>query len=159
MRRVLMAALFLSSAACAMRGLDLEAWDKASAEVRASVESYQAMNTSPMTGTQCSEHLAAYVKEVRPRLEHMRELGRMMDGCFHDMEHHDDADVEHHCALMEDELSRYASAGCGSQEPAQNQATANAHCSRMLEQLAATDARGGDMHGMMGPGMMPSCRP
>lgn len=134
---------------------DMDAWDSEVAAFRQRVTEYRARAATTSAPTDCRAELDRYRADAEPRLRRLAGMSGSMDGCMSAMGHMSEADSSAVCDEMSSELRRYAAAGCQAVNSADNRATAEVHCDRMLGYFDHHQGRSTALRGMMGAsGMM-----
>lgn len=167
-RTVVASAAVLGLLACSgsttttMSSVDVQAYQKATADVRGAVDEHRTLAAAIVLPSACNDEQSRYDGKVRPLVERMMDLSGAMDGCMKGMGHDNQADMGAMCQSMQGELDRHAGAACVG-DSTQNRTESERDCSAMLDWTARADQRSSSMQGMMGGGgMMMSggeCRP
>lgn len=119
--------------------------------IGAAATSYQADAAGLADLADCTGTHHGYDAEVRPMLEHMREVAAAMDAHMAEMGGHAHADMACLAQAMLDELDRHAGAACASPDDmGPNAAEAGAHAQLMHGWAEHQGVRADEMDAMMG---------
>lgn len=166
-RTVVTSAAVLGLLACSgsttttMSSSDVQAFQKATADVRGVVDEHRTLAAAIVLPSACNDEQARYDGKVRPLVKRMMDLSGVMDGCMRGMGHDGQADMGAMCQSMQGELDRHAGAACVG-DSIQFRSEAERDCLAMLDWTARADQRSRSMQDMMGgSGMMSGgeCRP
>ena len=145
-----------------MSSSDIQAFQKATNDVRVAVNEHRTLAATLTLSSACSDEHNRYDGKIRPLVRRMMSLSGTMDGCMSAMGHSGQADLGTMCQSMQGELDRHSGAAC-SGDSAQFHAEDERDCSAMLDWADRADQRSRSMQDMMGRGgMMMSggeCRP
>lgn len=153
--------LACSGSTTTMNSADVQAYQKATADVRGLVDEHRTLAAAIVLPSACNDEQARYDGKVRPLVQRMRDLSGVMDRCMKGMGHDGQADMGGMCQSMQDELDRHAGAAC-SGDSTQNRAESERDWSAMRDWTDRADQRSRSMQDMMGGGGMMSggeCRP
>jgi hypothetical protein len=131
-------------------GAGQDAFAHSASAVSASSDQHRRnMAGAPPSG--CAAEMARYGAEIRPMLEHMRQLGGEMDACMAAMGHAAEADLQATCDAMRASVDDHLAHGCAAADPA---AAAAQHAEAMRAMADHELARAGMAGPMMGSGRM-----
>jgi hypothetical protein len=141
--------------ACGGGSFDLAQWQQLTEEVRVDVQTHRLSVENAPDRAECERLRTAYLDQVGPKMERMRQMASELGGC---RSMHGEGDLQMGCRRMDDALAGYAQGGCASDDAAINQAQAFGHCDQMLARLDELDQTGARMMGPGGGMMMGGCR-
>lgn len=159
LRTVVTSAAVLGLLACCggttMSSSDLQAFQRATDDVRGAVSEHRTVASTLTLSSACSDEQKRYDERVRPLVKRMLGLSGAMDGCMNAMGHNGQGDLGAMCQSMQGELDRHAGAACVG-DSAQFRGEDERSCLAMLDWTDRADQRSRSMQDMMGGGGMMS---
>lgn len=136
----------------------VDAYLAATDEVRAVVDAHRQRSDTVATREDCQAERRRYIAEVRPRLDHLKQLSGDMDGCMRGSGHMQWADMARMCDGMNDEVDDHEAQACTAASPEGDRQETFRHCAVMDDEVTRARQRGEQSTGcggeMMGRGGM-----